>query len=302
MFEPQPHNQRPILAVDSDGTVFDAMTPKHHECFTPALLDVFGLRGDAVTCEIARELFLQINLRSPARGANRFDALALFWREFRSRIGGAQWERLKPARLDVFLEWAGTSSTRNEARLSDAIAREKSAPADALALALDYSREVNRRCTLMPPPLPFANAPETLRDAAKTCDIVIVSGGNGAIIREEWTRAGLIGLASDLRAQEAGTKTEILRMLAAKAGTAQRVLMVGDAPQDADAANVAGTLFFPIIPDDESTSWGELRREIIPAFVSGNYTAAEAKRKAALFTAMLAATPSFSTTPHTRIP
>ena len=51
-----------------------------------------------------------------------------------------------------------------------------------------------------------------------------------------------------------------------------RVLMIGDAPGDFEAARDAGTLFYPIIPAQEEKSWEELRDKYFDMFINGEYT------------------------------
>ena len=58
-----------LIALDSDGCVFDTMGLKHRECFIPALIRVFGLQSVAAD---ARRIWEEQNLYSPHRGMNRF--------------------------------------------------------------------------------------------------------------------------------------------------------------------------------------------------------------------------------------
>ncbi|MDR1010227.1 MAG: hypothetical protein LBM04_03695 [Opitutaceae bacterium] len=266
----------PIIAVDSDGTVLDAMTPKHRRAFTPALIDVWEITRGART---ASELFLHINLRSRHRGANRFEALGLFLREWSANPDAA----LPP--LDAYFAWLESGAPRSEAALERALAEHPGGV--ALTRALAWSREVNRRCAALPPPAPFAGAGAALREAAAVARVAVVSGGNGAAIRAEWTRAGLAPLASDFLTQEAGSKTAILRQLVAGAGGAEGVLMLGDSLLDEDAARAAGCAFFPIIPGAEPESWDAFRADALPVFLSGRWTPETAARHREKFHATL---------------
>jgi phosphoglycolate phosphatase-like HAD superfamily hydrolase len=300
--QPTGHTMRasPIIAVDSDGTVLDAMTPKHRRAFTPALIDVWEITRGA---RAASELFLHINLRSRHRGANRFEALGLFLREWSANPDAA----LPP--LDVYFAWLESGAPRSEAALERALEEH---PGDgALTRALAWSREVNRRCTALPPPAPFAGAVAALREAAAVARVAVVSGGNGAAIRAEWTHAGLAPLASDFLTQEAGSKTAILHQLAAAQGRARSpsaplsaaaitaplpaaaagaspvVLMLGDSLLDEDAARAAGCAFFPIIPGAEPESWDAFRASALPVFLSGRWTPETAARQHEKFHATL---------------
>lgn len=302
---------QPVIAVDSDGTVLDAMTPKHRRAFTPALIDVWQIGRGA---REAAELFLHLNLRSRHRGANRFEALGLFLRGWSASPDAA----LPPA--GAYFAWLESGAPRSEAALERALAGR---PGDlALARALAWSREVNRRCAALPPPAPFAGAAGALRAAAAGARVAVVSGGNGAAIRAEWARAGLAPPASEFLTQEAGSKTAILRRLAATAtrgrarspgappragisdappsaaagdappdagagDTPPAVLMLGDSLLDEEAARAAGCAFFPIVPGAEPESWAAFRADALPVFLSGRWTPETAARQREKFHAAL---------------
>ncbi|MEZ6108363.1 MAG: hypothetical protein R3B96_20270 [Pirellulaceae bacterium] len=69
--------------------------------------------------------------------------------------------------------------------------------------------------------------------------------------------------------QEAGSKRTILEI--AKAYELGKVLMVGDAPGDRQAAEAHGAWFFPICPTREDESWVVLHDEGIERFLAGRY-------------------------------
>lgn len=249
-----------IVAVDSDGTVLDAMTPKHRHAFTPALIDVWQLHADAAAVSAG---FLHLNLHSRHRGANRFIALGLFladWSVNASRT--APLPDLAPLHA-----WIATGGPLTEKTCEAALA---AAPeATALRLALEWSREVNRRCAALPPPALFPGADAALLATSAIAEVMVVSSGNGAAIRAEWSHAGIAPLAREFLTQEAGPKDAVLRHLAASTPPG-RVLMLGDAPIDEASARAAGVAFFPVIPGREADSWRLFREEILPAFAAGS--------------------------------
>lgn len=51
----------------------------------------------------------------------------------------------------------------------------------------------------------------------------------------------------------------------------EKVLMVGDAPSDYEAAKTNGVLYYPIIPGREVESWSLLRTEAVSKFHCGDY-------------------------------
>lgn len=252
---------RPCLAVDSDGAVFDSMTVKHEQAFTPALIAVFGFAGAAA--EHARRAFLDLNLRSPQRGCNRFLALAAFWRELPDiPAGGTTTPLPDPAR---FLAWTESGASLSASSLTREIANH---PGDAgLALALAWSSEVNRRVDALPPPTLFPGADEALRAAAEQADVAVVSSAPVATLRAEWGSAGLAGLPVHWGGQEAGSKADQLRAFVSQHNHPARVMMVGDAPGDLTAAQAAGVPFFPIIPGAEAESWRILHADLLPRWL-----------------------------------
>ncbi len=246
----------PIVAVDSDGTVLDAMTPKHRHAFTPALIDVWALQSRA---EKVTRSFLGLNLYSPHRGVNRFVALGLFLRENQSELPGL------PS-LDALLGWVSSAPALSEAALARQVAAEDDA---GLRLALAWSLEVNRRCAALPSPRLFPGAAEALRLASRAARLVVVSSGARAAITSEWRHAGVDELPLLFLTQEFGPKERVLAALARRAPGPEQVLMIGDAPPDQEAARAAGTRFFPVVPSSEEESWMELSRVILPRFAGG---------------------------------
>lgn len=270
--------------MDSDGCVFDTMEPKHRQCFTPALIEVWRLQEIA---PLVWEAFLRLNLYSVHRGVNRFRALQLFWQWLdgqRPDLAG-----LRPPG-DRFEAWVRQTAALSETSLAAELARY---PDDAaLEQTLCWSRRVNQLIQDLPPMCAFAGAAEALHDATTAGALHVVSGGNGASIREEWRAAALDSLVSQFHTQEAGSKESILRSLAVRLG-ADNGLMIGDAPGDADAAEAAGVRFFPIRPGQEAESWREFHTDILTAFRTGRYSTADANARTASFRTLLA-TPSIS--------
>jgi hypothetical protein len=71
--------------------------------------------------------------------------------------------------------------------------------------------------------------------------------------------------------QEMGTKTEHLKFAAAGKYAPEKILMIGDAPGDFNAAKANGALFYPIVPGDEEVSWERFYNEAMDRFFEGKY-------------------------------
>lgn len=248
-----PAPPQPLVAVDSDGCVFDSMNRKHREAFLPALIDVFEL--EARTAEAA-EIWESINLFGPTRGINRFEALALALEQLAARNGTDG----RPGTA-ALRQWLRQTASQSAAAL------EASADGDPLLKrALAWSREVDRRTGQLPPPPAFPGAAEALESAGGLAHRAVVSQAPHAVLVAEWAHAGLDAKVETIAGQEYGSKAEQLRTLlgAADAATRNRTLLVGDAPGDRRAARESGVGFFPILPGDEAASWKRLRAEGLP--------------------------------------
>ena len=81
----------------------------------------------------------------------------------------------------------------------------------ALARALAWSREVNRRLTAMPKECaPFAAVEGCLAAVRAVADVVAMGTGTPAAVRGEWTRGGLSGYTDAVFAAPQDGKAEAL--------------------------------------------------------------------------------------------
>ena len=71
--------------------------------------------------------------------------------------------------------------------------------------------------------------------------------------------------------QELGSKKEHLPLAAGGRYESDKILMVGDALGDLEAARHAGALFFPINPGCEDESWQRFFEEGLPRFFAGTF-------------------------------
>lgn len=94
---------------------------------------------------------------------------------------------------------------------------------------------------------------------------------------------------SGYHGQECGSKAAILQRLAASTDSPESVLMVGDAWADLEAADAAGTLFYPIEPGAEAASWKYLREQILPSYLAGLVPSAALAQRRARFAGLLEA-------------
>jgi phosphoglycolate phosphatase-like HAD superfamily hydrolase len=254
-----------FIGIDSDGCAFDTMEVKHKECFIPNIVRSFQL---AAISKYVRETAEFVNLYSKHRGINRFPGLVLTIDLVAERAEVLRRRPRLPALVGL-RRWI-----ERETRLSNpALKAEVEATGDSdLALALEWSEAVNRsigETVRHVPPFPFVR--ESLESMQGKADVMVVSATPGEALVREWEEHGLCPFVSLIAGQELGSKQEHLALAAAGRYEPEKVLMVGDAPGDWNAAQANGVLFYPIDPGNEDTSWQRFFEEALPRFFAGTY-------------------------------
>lgn len=274
-----------FVGVDSDGCVFDTMEVKHKECFIPNIVQHYGL---ASLCRATREVAEFLNLYSRWRGTNRFPGLALTLDLLA--------ERPEVARRGIALpEISGLRDwLRRETRLGNpALQAEVKRTGDPdLLRVLAWSEAVNRSIESIVrdvPPFPLVR--ESLRAMAGRADVMVVSATPVEALEREWVEHDLRDLVGLIAGQEVGSKKEVLAHALAQGYEPDRVLMVGDAPGDLQAARANGVLFFPIDPGDEDESWRRFLEEGLPRFYGGTFAGPYMDERVERFLALLPEVP-----------
>lgn len=240
-----------LICIDSDGCAIDSMDIKHFRCFGPCMIEEWGLQEyqDAIL-----ESWNRVNLYSMTRGINRFKGLVSALKEINLKY--------KPVDdLDALILWAEQSDELSNAALEKAIAQTDSS---CLKKALRWSFAVNEAVTKLPREevKPFENVKECIVKLHQSCDIAIVSSANHEAVQEEWTRFGLLEHVDVLLAQNAGSKKSCVEKLLTYGYEPQKVLVVGDAPGDMDAAKQNGVFYYPILVRKEAESWKNLEEAV----------------------------------------
>ena len=248
-----------LICIDSDGTVFDTMTPKHR-CFRDCLIRCFGFRGCDAEC--AAEVWDLVNLHSVHRGENRFRSLLVVFDVLRERgVVVPDTSRLRA--------WTARESRLGNPALREHLAHEYS---EEMALIYRWSRESDEAIAASVFGVaPFRHVRDTLARASAEADILVVSHTPCATLDREWTEHGLIRFVMFLAGQECGSKTEQIRRVSEGKYPPERVLMIGDSPGDLAAAKANRALFFPVVPGCETESWRELADEGLSRFFAGNF-------------------------------
>lgn len=254
-----------FVGVDSDGCVFDTMTAKQCGYFHPLIIEHWSLQGIEKQVRAAAEF---INLKSRWRGRNRFPALLMTF-EMLPGMKGVPESGVRIPETKDLKSYCESGLPLGNCTLEAEVKRTGSRE---LAQVLKWSLDVNRKISEeMPPASPFPGAVETLRMMSGQSDLAVVSQTPLQTLIREWEHFGIIGIPSIIAAQEAGSKSEHIRLAAKGKYPDSRILLVGDAPGDMEAAHSQNILFYPIIPGREEKSWAELRSFYYDEFLRGNF-------------------------------
>jgi len=254
-----------FVGIDSDGCVFDSMEVKQKEFFIPNALKYFNLFP---VSKILRETWEFVNLYSVHRGGNRFISLLKVF-ELLARREEIIESGYKLPDLTPLKEWIA-----KETKLGNAYLRRYYEDIEDKRLdpVLKWSETVNREISewLHDVP-PFLHAITAIEKISAIADIMVVSQTPQEALEHEWLENDIKRYAKMIAAQEHGTKSEHLAIAAKSKYINNRILMIGDAKGDLDAAKNNNVLFFPIIPGEEDCSWKRLLEEGLDRFVNGKF-------------------------------
>lgn len=248
-----------LICIDSDGCAIDSMEVKHRLCFGPCMIDIWHL-------EPWREEILnrwnEINLYTMTRGINRFLGLEKMLTEISSTYCPIEG-------LEEYSQWCCTTTGFSNAMVEAEI---QSGNHPIFQQVLDWSQAVNRKIEEISPDIhPFSEVKKVLEQIKKEADIAIVSSANPQAVKDEWTRFGFMEYVDYVMAQDAGTKADCIGRMILQGYSKDHILVLGDAPGDAQAAFSNGVLYYPILAGHEDKSWENLAKESLPKLFAGLY-------------------------------
>ena len=259
IFDKYEKKQDFLVCVDSDGCAMDTMEIKHRECFAPEMIKTWNLQENE---EYILNLWYDLNLYTQTRGINRFKGLAETFKIISEK--GIEIED-----IDSLLNWVDTTNELSNRSLKNEIEKTNS---KALKMTLEWSLNVNEAIENLPKgDEPFENVKEGLETLSKIVDISVVSSANGEALNDEWSRNELVPYQRALLGQEAGTKQHCIAELKKKGYDTDKILMVGDAPGDLQAAKNNDVRFYPILVNKEGFSWERLVNEAVPKLMNGEF-------------------------------
>ena len=261
-----------LVCVDSDGCVMDTMNCKHFHCFGPCMVTEWGLEEWK---EEILDRWNVINLFSMTRGINRFKGLAMALKEIDGKY-------TKITGVDALVHWADTAPALSNDGAAKAAA-EAADPDAKLVLqkALSWSKAVNAAIVELDESLkvPYEGAKEGLAAAHAFADVAMVSSANRDAVEEEWGKFGLLEHTDIVLAQDVGSKAACIKEMLKFGYDLDKVVMVGDAPGDCDAAEKNNVYYYPILVNHEKESWDEAIAVGFGKLQSGDYSEYGAQKK-----------------------
>ncbi len=260
-----------LVAIDSDGCVFDAMGIKQRECFCPMMIAYFNLQPVA---KAARECKEFADMFSNTRGANRHKTIFRILKELLPSHPTVKKLGFQVPQPEHYFEWVNDPQSLLSIEGLEKAAHSKSDPEAKAQLyqALTWSRRVDEMISEVVKNIPpFLYVRESLEKISQEADIIICSSTPVEALCREWGEHGIDKYAAVIAGQEMGKKAEHLAVMAEKYDK-QHILMIGDALGDRDAAKKNGLLFYPINPGNEEQSWKRFYNEAFDRFIAGKYS------------------------------
>ena len=254
-----------FIGIDSDGCVFDSMEVKQKEFFIPLALKYFGLWP---VSGILRKTWEYVNLYSVHRGGNRFISLLKVF-DLLNRNSNVRDAGVDLPDMESLRKWI-----EKDNRLGNENLRKyfESYPDAGLEKILLWSEAVNDEISRWLRNIaPFPYARRAIEKISSVADIVVVSQTPLGAIEREWKENRLEQYVKAIAGQEHGTKTEHIALAAKDKYADARILMIGDAIGDYDAARNNEVLFYPVIPGKEDASWEKFYYEGFEKFIKGTF-------------------------------
>ncbi|MCI0498462.1 MAG: hypothetical protein L0Y36_02100 [Planctomycetales bacterium] len=119
------------------------------------------------------------------------------------------------------------------------------------------------------PPFPLVR--EVLGKVYPVADIMVCSATPIEALEREWAEHNFRQYVRIIAGQEMGSKAQHLSIVSNGKYDKDKIIMLGDALGDLDAARKKGVHFYPIIPGSEEASWKRFYDEAFDKFIAGRY-------------------------------
>ncbi|MCD4831805.1 MAG: hypothetical protein K8R02_08405 [Anaerohalosphaeraceae bacterium] len=282
-----------LVAIDSDGCAIDAMGIKHRECFCPWMIGCFGLQPVAAAARECKEF---ADLFSKTRGANRHKTLVRILTELLPSHPEVIEAGFEVPQLAHYCKWVNDpDSLLSNDGLQKAIDEATDPQAKAqLQTAMDWSIKVNQTIgEIVKGVPPFLYVLDSLKKASQKADIIVCSATPCEALEREWAEHGLAPYVLVIAGQEMGQKAEHLEIVSNGKYAKDKIIMLGDALGDMNAAKDNNVLYYPINPGDENASWKRFLDEVFDKFIQGTYTGDYETKMIAEFESILPENPNW---------
>jgi phosphoglycolate phosphatase-like HAD superfamily hydrolase len=283
------HRYETFIALDSDGCIVDTMAAKQHGFLQPLMIKHLGLTD--AQAEVYKACADYVNLYSVTRGISRFKAILLNFEHYNTHpeTVAQKWPLLPTNDLRAFVE---SGLPLGNPALKTWL---ETHPSKSLEVLLAWSLDVNATIVSSGAIFPaYEGARKALIRMKGHSHNGIVSQSPEPVLREDWGRQGLLDYVEQIAGQEKGLKVAQLTLLT-EGIERQKVMMIGDAPGDLEAARAFGCRFYPIIPGEEESSWETFNTHVYDAFLNGHFSPEEEKRYIEAFECRLPNTPPWAT-------
>jgi phosphoglycolate phosphatase-like HAD superfamily hydrolase len=239
-----------------------------------------------------REVAEFVSLYSAWRGSNRFLALVRVMDLLRDHPDVTASRTAVPA-LDSLRSFIRSGVPLGNPSL-EAKVQETEDP--ELASVLRWSRDVNADIAeKLPNAAPFRGAGESLAMIHANSDAICVSQTPTEALVREWDNSDMSRYVSVIAGQELGSKSTHIALAAGGKYSPGKILIIGDALGDREAARENGALFYPVNPGREEESWERFHDEAYGRFLAGDYAGEYESTRTAEFQALLPRTPPWKT-------
>lgn len=260
-----------FIGIDSDGCVFDSMEVKQKEFFIPNALKYFDLFAIS---NLFRETWEFVNLYSIHRGGNRFISIIKVF-ELLGKREEIKNTGCKLPDLTSLRKWVNVETKLGNATLRNYFESDYSPDLEKVVQWTEtVNEDINKWLRNIPP---FPHAVAAIKEISSIADLIIVSQTPLEALDREWDEHNLKKYVRAIAGQEHGTKSEHIALAAKNKYSDKKILMIGDARGDLDAAKNNRVLFYPIIPGKEDTSWERFLNEGFEKFIKGTFTTAYEK-------------------------
>jgi len=273
-----------FVGIDSDGCVFDTMEIKQKDFFHPHIIKHWGLEAIETELRAAAEFTY---LYSTYRGLNRFLGLCKTF-ELLNDWPDAKAKAEIPDPTDLRIYCDSGLPLSNATCKSEADRTGSQLLQEAYAWSIELNAAIDEH---MPDPPPFHGVEEGLQMIQAHSDAIVISQTQAVALLKDWYRDDLAKYVSVIAGPELGSKVDHFTMAAVDRYPADRILMMGDAPGDMNAAHAIGCNFFPINPGHEVESWQRFKDEAYHLFLNGGFSEAYQTKLIKEFKALLPGIP-----------